>query len=151
MEQHEFNVPVWVDQQSDFIGVKGLILGPQATGLARMVHAIVPRCFGLRPRDVNATVGPDAGIKVNHLLRRFEDGLFDPAVVVVDGHEHGRGIVVGVNDDRARLVVGKDLHPTCSVRGVHLNLIRHARAMATVVRVGFVEPQLHVTARESIG
>ena len=116
-----------------------------------MVHAIVTRWFGLRPRDVNPTVGSEAGIKVNHLLRRFEDGLFDPAVVVVDGHEHRRRIVVGVDDDRASLVVGKDLHATGCIHGVHLNVIRHARAMAIVVRVGFVEPQLHVNARESIG
>ena len=107
--------------------------------------------MGLRPRDVNPTVGPDAGIKVNHVLRRFEHGLFDPAVVVVDGHKHRGGIVIGVDDDRARVVVGEDLHVTCSVRGVHLNLIGQVRAQATVVRVGFVELQLHVIVRESIG
>ena len=103
------------------------------------------------PCDVNPTVGPDAGIEVNHVFRRFEHGLFDPTVVVVHGHEHRGGIVVGVDDDRARVVVAEDLHATCSVRGVHLNLIGQVGAEATVVRVGFVELQLHVIVRNGIG
>ena len=40
---------------------------------------------------------------------------------------------------------------TCSVRGVHLDLVGQIRAQATGVRVGFVELQLHVVVRDGIG
>ena len=100
---------------------------------------------------MNPAVGSNARVEVDHVSCRFKHGLFDPTVVVVHGHEHGRGVVVGVDDDRARVVVGEDLHVTCSVRGVHLNLSRQVRAEATGVRVGFVELQLHVIVRDGIG
>ena len=119
--------------------------------LAGMVDVVRRGAGGFDPCDVNASVGGDACIEVNHVFRRFEHGLFDPTVVVVHGHNHRGGIVVGVDDDRARLVVGEDLHATCSVRGVHLNLIGQVRAQATGVRVGFVELQLHVIVRDGIG
>ena len=149
---HDFNPSVWIEQHAHFVQAEEhRAARPLPHALAGMVHVVRRGAGGFDPCDVNAPVGGDACIEVKDFLRRFEHGLFDPTVVVVHGHEHRRGIVVGVDDDRARVVVGEDLCATCSVRGVHLNLIGQARAQATGVRVGFVELQLHVIVRDGIG
>ena len=149
---HDFNPSVWIEQHAHFVQAEEhRAARPLPHALAGMVHVVRRGAGGFDPCDVNAPVGGDACIEVNHVSRRFKHGLFDPAVVVVHGHEHGRGIVIGVHDNRARSVVEQDLDVTCSVCCVHLNVIRQVRVHATGVCVRFVEQKLDVIVWNGVG